>query len=609
MADRFVEAHIQRLPMFTGLPPEHLRLVADAATVRRFERGEVIFQQGQISMGLYLVVSGQGVLIQTQANGEQRQVGVVNPNQFLNETALYRQIYDTASLYANQPSIILILERDLFQNLLRLHPAITSNLHVQNQPTPPQPPLPPIQRKPEPDFRVQPSVQTPPSPVHNLPRLQPAPLPVTQPKPSVQPQTAPPEIAEFTGQRKGENVLIVTRRHWWAFLREIWKALVSAVTLFLLSSLVQSQVISLLLVLLMIFVPGLLLLYFYLDWRNDKMIVTDQRILRFERVIFPPDIHINEIPIKNIQMVRAELPAGDPFAHLFGYGDIVIKTAGDAGNVKFDFIPQPETTQEVIFRHRNTTAEQEIHQQNREMIRAELERVLHPGSLAAQPAQAAPQSPKPPPVAPGRLSTHFVDEENRTVYRKHLLIWLRGVFVPGVLIIGALFVIGLWLVVPRLREIGLIIPLICTFVIIAAGVWFYWSDWDWRHDIYVIGDETASIIHRRPLWLQDEDNKILINRIDSVAVNVQGFLQNMFNYGDVAISLVGDERPTYIRDVPNPREVQAEIARRLERARIAQREVEDRRRREDIANYLSVYHETLQQQDGNNLSNPPRFPK
>jgi hypothetical protein len=133
------------------------------------------------------------------------------------------------------------------------------------------------------------------------------------------------------------------------------------------------------------------------------------------------------------------------------------------------------------------------------------------------------------------------------------------------------------------------------FIVLVGAVWFYLADWDWRHDIYIVGDETITLIHQRPLWLQNQNDKILLSQVNNVVSVTSGFFSTLFDIGDVRISLVGTDQASVkvFQGVQNPREVQAEISRRQVRARALKEQTEADRQRQMIGDYLSVYHENI----------------
>ncbi|MEO0563206.1 MAG: hypothetical protein AAF125_13950, partial [Chloroflexota bacterium] len=123
----------------------------------------------------------------------------------------------------------------------------------------------------------------------------------------------------------------------------------------------------------------------------------------------------------------------------------------------------------------------------------------------------------------------------------------------------------------------------------------------WRNDLYIIGDEKVTLIHKRPLWLQNEVEQVLLDRVDNVLSETSGLLDTVFQRGDVKLSLVGEglNSAKVFEKVHRPHEVQAEISRRQARARINAADAEDQRQRATIQEYLSAYHDAVSVPDPN----------
>ncbi|MEO1440447.1 MAG: cyclic nucleotide-binding domain-containing protein, partial [Chloroflexota bacterium] len=89
MPDRFVESHIKQIPMFQNLLPQELDLIVNAFQVLRFQPGEVVVQEGNATQGLFILVSGQGVMTRQHEDGSARRVGFFNENDMLDRGALF----------------------------------------------------------------------------------------------------------------------------------------------------------------------------------------------------------------------------------------------------------------------------------------------------------------------------------------------------------------------------------------------------------------------------------------------------------------------------------------------------------------------------------------
>jgi hypothetical protein len=175
------------------------------------------------------------------------------------------------------------------------------------------------------------------------------------------------------------------------------------------------------------------------------------------------------------------------------------------------------------------------------------------------------------------------------------MVWIRNLFLPGLLMVFSLVFLVLTLTVSALDGLGLPGPLIAVLFFFLGGIGFYWAYWDWRNDIYLVGEDIIRLIHRRPLFLQNEDDQLLLESVDNVVSERKGLFQSLLDYGNVRISLiggdVGDAKTFY--GVPHPQEVQEEITRRQSRMRNREKEEAERQRKGEIAEYLRVYHETV----------------
>jgi hypothetical protein len=419
----------------------------------------------------------------------------------------------------------------------------------------------------------------------------------------------------FRTQREDERVLHKSHRHAWAYLRWMWIPLLIMVSFWALAYFVPS--LTALWVLLSGVVPAGLAIYLYLEWKNDTVIITDQRVKQITFHIPTLSEVRDEVAIESVQETNVVIPSLDFFAWILGYGHVEIKTAGSAGNFTLVFMPDPQHIQDLLM---------ESYQQNQraseardqEVMRAEVKRWMQ----QQRSGQRAPEQPHEQPTIDdgepeynvtadqiekfgthtgGPLSpfvTGFSTEGGATVHRKHWLIWLRQVILPFLLMLASVVLFVLMLsvgVFQALMPVGLAIPAVMFLI---GAVWGYFADWDWRHDYYVLTDTNITIIHQRPFFLQSENDKILLKQVDNVVAESSGILQQVLKYGDVRVALVGSDAPKHLHDIANPVEVQSEISRRQRRMEARQEENSRRAQREAIGEYLSMYHEMNQQNPG-----------
>lgn len=536
------EQVIRQLPLFARLPDQYMEWIREASRLMRVEPGEYVFRQGEPARGLYMMVNGEAVLVRRLPDGREQELAVVGAGQYLNEQALFREGEETASLEVTQTATILFISRQLLRRMVSYHPELKQYI----------------------------------------------PIPVEAARELESKQV-------FKGQRESEEILLNTRRHWWAFVRRFWLPGFILIAAFVVGALMPIPFLSLAIAgFFGVVIPGAMMIYYYLEWRNDHVVITDQRIIRIHQVIHSFRTDVSEIALPSIQQINADIVTADIFSRIFNYGTVEIRTAGDAGNLRMTVMPDPEGIQELIFEYRDSYKESK-EREHRSTIRAEIDHILSGKQGDAPPRKTDDGVVQRQEGFNTPFQTKLVNQKGETIYRKHFIYWLRGIWLPALLMFGAViffFVLGFGDGL-GLGALGYVLDFVV--LLIAAG-WVYWADWDWRNDMYILGDEMITLIHRRPLWLQNEDDQIVVDRIDNVAAFRNGFIRTMFNYGDVKISLLGGDREDakWFRAVPRPMEVQAEVMRRQHRKRSKKEAEAERRRREEIAEYLSVYHETVQ---------------
>jgi hypothetical protein len=144
MSARYNESIIRRVPVFASLPAPLFALIAEAFVSRRFSAGDMILVQGTIPTGLYILLEGQAIWVQTALNGSVHQLGMMQIGQHIHDEALFRDnVADTASLQAISTTKMLILERKTVTKLLIKHPELQAAFGVTVAlPKPPAKPAP-----------------------------------------------------------------------------------------------------------------------------------------------------------------------------------------------------------------------------------------------------------------------------------------------------------------------------------------------------------------------------------------------------------------------------------------------------------------------------------
>ena len=172
--------------------------------------------------------------------------------------------------------------------------------------------------------------------------------------------TAASAKIEFEGQRPGEEVLFIFRRHIIA-MRKGFYCLLVPLALTSIPPLIWQTNLYLFLLPLGGLALGLVLFsYHFLMWRYTYYIVTDQRIRQVtQKGFFGTDVI--ELRLSKIQNISYNIPGF--FGEVFHFGTIVIQTF--VGDLVINNVDHPEATynklQDVVD---NAASQQEMHEED-----------------------------------------------------------------------------------------------------------------------------------------------------------------------------------------------------------------------------------------------------
>lgn len=114
----------QRIDFFAGLDDKILRKLADAAVTRQYGKDEVIVRQGEMGLGLYIIVRGRVKVEREQPNAPPIKVAELGPEQFFAEMSIVDNKPRSATVSTMEDTECLLLTRDSFVTLMQKYPEI-----------------------------------------------------------------------------------------------------------------------------------------------------------------------------------------------------------------------------------------------------------------------------------------------------------------------------------------------------------------------------------------------------------------------------------------------------------------------------------------------------
>ena len=119
---------LARTEVFTGLDPRELLAVAQVAVPRNWDRGEVIFREGDEGDTCYLLRSGAVVLTREHQDGRMVALAELRGGALFGELAMFRGETRSATAEAVEPSSAVALLAGDVQRLIRRNPGIALKL-------------------------------------------------------------------------------------------------------------------------------------------------------------------------------------------------------------------------------------------------------------------------------------------------------------------------------------------------------------------------------------------------------------------------------------------------------------------------------------------------
>jgi hypothetical protein len=543
------EAYLGRLKpihIFKGLKDEEILDFARELEVETHPADATIFEAGEEGQHFYIIQRGQ-VKVLRQVRGEQKQVATLVQGDYFGEAALLYGRRRSATIVAVTDVELLRLSKEDFDNLLKRYPQIKPNLLV------------------EAESRVL------------------------------------YQGLNFNWLGPSEVVYLIARRHP-LLLYQALALPVGLIVVLVLLALGALMTFDWRLALFLLALGGLPLAawvwWVALDWGNDFYIVTNQRVVYLEKIIGIYDSR-QEAPLWSVQAVTVETVGS--LERALGIGNVIVRTF--SGPITMRAVANPQALAALVEEHWNRTKTQRRQAEMESMKTAVRQRIgaTQPESKPVQVMKTEVRSAS----LPARLSGYFsfkvrFEQGDSVIYRKHWYILLQQIWQPSFFTLLVLGLIGLKLSGVLPAEIPLTVVALVAFVLFIpfAGWWLYEYE-DWRNDIYQVTPEQILDIDKKPFGTESRKAASLGN-ILSLKYERPGLLGMLLNYGDVVALVAGQE--FRFEGVFDPVSVQNDVYRRIEAFKASQGQAEAARKRDEIAEWLGVYHTVLKEEE----AKPPK---
>lgn len=114
---------LRRIPLFAGIEPAKLKLLAFASERIDYDEGQNLFRQGEVGDAAYVIVNGIADIIVETDDGE-IPVAEFKDNAFIGEIAILCDVPRTATIRAQTKLEVLKIKKEHFLGLIRDFPEL-----------------------------------------------------------------------------------------------------------------------------------------------------------------------------------------------------------------------------------------------------------------------------------------------------------------------------------------------------------------------------------------------------------------------------------------------------------------------------------------------------
>jgi CRP/FNR family transcriptional regulator, cyclic AMP receptor protein len=119
------EEFLENVDIFSSLDSKSLKTLAESCSEQKYQKDDIIVQQGDPGSSLFIVVSGQARITKSTADDVVLDVALCSEGDVIGEISVLDSAPRSASVIATEETTCLVLETEDFLPLLHDHPDIT----------------------------------------------------------------------------------------------------------------------------------------------------------------------------------------------------------------------------------------------------------------------------------------------------------------------------------------------------------------------------------------------------------------------------------------------------------------------------------------------------
>ena len=331
-----------------------------------------------------------------------------------------------------------------------------------------------------------------------------------------------------------------------------------------------------------------------LDYLNDYILVTNQRVVHQEKVLFMAEWR----KAASLEQIRNIDVQTSFFGKILNYGLINVQTAATEGAIKFDYVPNPDRLKQIILdqqshrlQHYQASTKMVIQNLLQERLGLQLQLPVQVTANRDASTEFAHRNWR---VLSGEIWRRLFPSRNaprdRVIWRKHWLVLMGKITMPlAILFFILMLITGQQFIPESWHNLVAALDLALAFISLITAVWILWNIADWRNDTYEVDHKELADIEKLPLFFAEKRRTALLSEIENIEIGIPSPIHYLFNFGNVRIQTAATEGNFTFDGVPNPRGVSEEIRRRIEVYRLELETARARQRAEELPDWFEMY--------------------
>lgn len=119
-----VETVLRKTPLFASLTDDETQALRRRVTSKQYDRGELLFSEGDACRGLFIVGRGKIRIFKLSASGREQTLAIEGPGSSFAELPVFDGGNYPASAAASEQAEVLFITRKDFQDFCREHPDV-----------------------------------------------------------------------------------------------------------------------------------------------------------------------------------------------------------------------------------------------------------------------------------------------------------------------------------------------------------------------------------------------------------------------------------------------------------------------------------------------------